>query len=253
MSEAGATPRVVVVSGAARGIGRAIAEGFAAAGDEVLGLDLLEPDAPDVPGLRSRRCDVADEGEVARAIGGLLEERGRIDVLANVAGIVTVGPIEDATWDQFRRVVDVNLGGIFNLCRFAIPAMKRAGGGVIVNMGSVSGHVGQVDHAIYGATKAGVIALTRALAWELAPWKIRVVSVSPGSVDTAMLRSDCELEATRTGRAYEEVVAEREAEQAFDRWADPSEIASVAVFLASAGASYVTGTDVLVDCGWTAK
>jgi NAD(P)-dependent dehydrogenase (short-subunit alcohol dehydrogenase family) len=98
-----------------------------------------------------------------------------------------------------------------------------------------------------------VIALTRALAWEVAPHGIRVVSVSPGSVDTAMLRSDCELEAERTGKTFAEVKAEREAEQAFNRWADPTEVANVAVFLASGGASYINGTDVLVDCGWTAK
>ena len=208
-----ASERTVVVSGAARGIGRAIAEGFAAAGDFVLGLDVLAAQAPDSERLRTRICDVSDEADVARAIAELLADRGRIDVLANVAGIVTVGPIEDTSWSDFRRVVDVNLGGVFNLCKHVVPAMKAQRGGVIVNMGSVSGHVGQVDHAIYGATKAGVIALTRALAWELAPARIRVVSVSPGSVDTAMLRSDCELEAARTGKTFAQVMAMREAEQ----------------------------------------
>ena len=243
--------RVVVVSGAARGIGRAVAEGFVAGGDEVLGLDVLEAD--DRHHLTNVVCDVADEDAVAAAVGAALARHGRVDVLANVAGIVTVGPIEQTPWSEFRRVVDVNVGGVFNLCKAVIPSMKERGAGVIVNMGSVSGHVGQVDHAIYGATKAGVIALTRALAWELAPYRIRVVSLSPGSVDTAMLRSDCELEAARTGKTFDEVMAEREAEQANGRWADPSEIASVAVFLASDGASYVNGTDVLVDGGWTAK
>ena len=242
-----------MVTGAARGIGRAIAEGFEAAGDIVRGLDVLAPEGPQSERLTTRSCDIADEAAVEREVAELLGEHGRIDVLANVAGIVTVGPIEDTSWADFRRVVDVNLGGVFNLCRYVIPAMKAQGSGVIVNMGSVSGHVGQVDHVIYGATKAGVIAMTRALAWELAPHRIRVVSVSPGSVDTAMLRSDCELEAKRTGRTFEEVMALREAEQANGRWADPAEIATVAVFLASAGASYVNGTDVLVDCGWTAK
>jgi len=245
--------RIAVVSGAARGIGRAVAEGFEAGGDTVLGLDVLEPAAPDSERLRSRVCDVSVEDDVAGAIAELLERHGRVDVLANVAGVVTVGPIEQTPWSEFRKVVDVNLGGVFNLCKHVIPAMKAQHGGVIVNMGSVSGHVGQVDHAIYGATKAGVIAITRALAWELAPHGIRVVSLSPGSVDTAMLRSDCELEAARTGKTFAEVMAEREAEQANGRWAQPSEIASVAVFLASDGASYINGTDVLVDCGWTAK
>jgi len=244
--------RIVLVTGAARGIGRAVAERFAAQGDVVYGLDVGEAE-PAGPSFEPRRCDVSSEEAVAAAIGEIGACYDRLDVVVNVAGIVVVGPIEATSWEDFRRVVDVNIGGVFVVCKHALPLMKRGGSGVIVNTGSVSGHVGQVDHVVYGATKAGVIALTRALAWEVAPGGIRVVSVSPGSVDTAMLRADCELEAACTGRPYDEVVALREAEQAFGRWAAPDEIATVIAFLASDGASYVTGTDVLVDCGWTAK
>jgi NAD(P)-dependent dehydrogenase (short-subunit alcohol dehydrogenase family) len=245
--------RVVVVTGAARGIGAAVAAAFATGGDTVVGLDVAPVEEKWRDQFELVSCDVADEGDVGRTIGAILDTHNTIDVLANVAGIVTVGPLEQTRWEEFRRVVDVNLGGVFNLCKQVVPVLKAQRSGVIVNMGSVSGHVGQVDHVIYGATKGGVIAFTRALAWELAPYHIRVVSVSPGSVDTAMLRRDCELEAERTGRTFEEVKAEREAEQAFRRWADPSEVASVALFLASEGASYINGSDVLVDCGWTAK
>jgi len=120
-------------------------------------------------------------------------------------------------------------------------------------MGSVSGHVGQTDHVMYGATKGAIIAMTRALAWELAPYNIRVNSISPGSVDTPMLRGDITLEANRTGMAFAEVKKLREAEQAFNCWADPSEIAEPIYFLASDSASFITGTDLLVDCGWVAK
>jgi NAD(P)-dependent dehydrogenase (short-subunit alcohol dehydrogenase family) len=245
--------RVVVVTGAARGIGAAVAAAFATGGDTVVGLDVAPVEEKWRDQFELVSCDVADEGDVGRTIGAILDTHNTIDVLANVAGIVTVGPLEQTRWEEFRRVVDVNLGGVFNLCKQVVPVLKAQRSGVIVNMGSVSGHVGQVDHVIYGATKGGVIAFTRALAWELAPYHIRVVSVSPGSVDTAMLRRDCELEAERTGRTFEDVKAEREAEQAFRRWADPSEVASVALFLASEGASYINGSDVLVDCGWTAK
>jgi NAD(P)-dependent dehydrogenase (short-subunit alcohol dehydrogenase family) len=157
------------------------------------------------------------------------------------------------SWADFQRVVEVNLGGIFLVCKHVLPVMKKQRSGVIVNAGSVSAHVGQIDHTLYGATKAGILALTRALAWEVAPFGIRVVSVSPGSVDTEMLREDCRLEAARTGKSFEDVKRERENEQAFCRWASPEEIASVVRFVASEGAAYITGSDVLVDCGWTAK
>ncbi|HZE16944.1 MAG TPA: SDR family oxidoreductase, partial [Mycobacterium sp.] len=150
-------------------------------------------------------------------------------------------------------VVNTNLGGAFLLCKHVLPIMKRQGRGAIVNMASVSGHVGQTEHVIYGATKGAILALTRALAWEVAPYHIRVNSISPGSVDTPMLRGDITLESERTGLAFEQVKAEREAEQAFNRWADPAEIAAAVYFLASDAASFITGTDLLVDCGWVAK
>jgi NAD(P)-dependent dehydrogenase (short-subunit alcohol dehydrogenase family) len=95
--------------------------------------------------------------------------------------------------------------------------------------------------------------MTRALAWELAPYNIRVNSISPGSVDTSMLRGDIDMESKRTGIPFEQIKHEREAEQAMRRWADPAEIAEPIYFLASEGASFVTGADWLVDCGWVAK
>jgi NAD(P)-dependent dehydrogenase (short-subunit alcohol dehydrogenase family) len=178
---------------------------------------------------------------------------GRIDALINNAGIVVVKPLEEIDWTDFKRVVDVNLGGVFLFCKHVLPIMKEQASGAVVNMGSVSGHVGQIDHTIYGATKGAIIAFTRGLAWEVAKHNIRVNSVSPGSVDTPMLRSDIELESRRTGVPYDRVKEEREAEQAFNRWADPREIAEAIHFLASEKASFITGTDLLVDCGWVAK
>ena len=134
--------KVAIVSGAARGIGRATAEQFAREGYATIGFDVAEPEGGAPDGWRFEICDVADEEQVAKLIAGVDAEYGRIDVLSNVAGIVLVKPIVETEWDEFRRLVDVNLGGIFLSIKHVVPIMERNGGGVIVNLGSVSGHVG---------------------------------------------------------------------------------------------------------------
>jgi NAD(P)-dependent dehydrogenase (short-subunit alcohol dehydrogenase family) len=257
MSEA----KVVFVTGAARGIGHATARRFASAGYRVFAVDVAAEPEPGLlgPGLPNRAevawsvCDVSDEASVSAAVKAALARFGRLDVLVNVAGVIVVKPLEETTWEDYRKMVDVNLGGTFLTCKHVIPVMKEQHSGVIVNMASVSGHVGQTDHVIYGATKGAIISMVRALAWELAPFGIRVASVSPGSVDTAMLRGDVSAEAKRLGRTFDSVKAEREAEQALGRWASPSEIAEAVLFLADDSASFVTGADLLVDGGWVAR
>lgn len=254
------TKKVAVITGAANGIGEASARLFAQRGYAVVMIDIDDRGETIKKEIQSGgvssefiKCDVGNETSVSSAVEKAVTSFGGIDVLVNNAGIVIVRPLEEIKWEEFQRVVNTNLGGIFLFCKYAIPVMKRRKGGAIVNMGSVSGHVGQIDHSLYGATKGAIIALTRALAWELAPWNIRVNSISPGSVDTPMLRSDIQIESKKTGRHYDEVKKIREAEQAFRRWADPSEIAESIYFLASDAASFITGTDLLVDCGWVAK
>jgi NAD(P)-dependent dehydrogenase (short-subunit alcohol dehydrogenase family) len=245
-----AAGRVAIVTGAASGIGRATADKLHADGYTTVGVDVT-----DSPGgeWELRRCDVSDHDQVRALAEDVLQRHSRIDVLANVAGVVLVKALVDTEWNEFRRLIDVNLGGTFLMCKHVIGPMRGQGGGVIVNLGSVSGHVGQVDHSLYGASKGGIIALGRALAWELAPFNIRVVTVSPGSVDTPMLRGDIELEATKTGKSFEEIKKLREGEQALGRWADPPEIAEAIAFLASDRAGFITGSDLLVDCGWVAR
>jgi NAD(P)-dependent dehydrogenase (short-subunit alcohol dehydrogenase family) len=245
-------PRVAVVTGAAQGIGKAAADRLFADGYAVVGGD-IHGTSDHTAKWDLRSCDVADEDQVKALIGHVTERLGRLDVLVNVAGIVIVKPLVETGWDEFQHMLSVNLGGTFLTCKHAVPALAESGSGVIVNVGSVSGHVGQIDHSLYGASKGAVIALGRALAWELAPQNIRVATVSPGSVDTAMLRSDINLEAERTGKSFAEVKTLREGEQALGRWADPAEIAAAISFLASPEASFITGADLLVDCGWVAR
>jgi NAD(P)-dependent dehydrogenase (short-subunit alcohol dehydrogenase family) len=256
----GEDKKVAVVTGAARGIGAATLRTFARHGYVAVGLDVL-PEGQAVADEINRGggeglfliCDVSDESQVAASVKTVEQRYGRIDALINNAGVVLVKPFDQITWEEYQRTVDINLGGTFLMCKHSLPLMKRQAGGAIVNMASVSGHVGQTEHVMYGATKGAIIAMTRALAWELAPYHIRVNSISPGSVDTPMLRGDIELESNRTGQPFDNVKKEREAEQAFRRWADPDEIAEPVYFLASEGASFVTGADWLVDCGWVAK
>jgi NAD(P)-dependent dehydrogenase (short-subunit alcohol dehydrogenase family) len=252
--------QVAIVTGAANGIGEATAKLFAQNDYAVAAVDIaqrVEQVATEIKSeggdCLSTKGDVSNEGDVKAFVDQVMTAYGRIDALINNAGIVVVKPLEEIDWTDFRRVVDVNLGGIFLFCKHVLPVMKKQASGAIVNMGSVSGHVGQIDHTIYGATKGAIIAFTRAIAWEVAKHNIRVNSISPGSVDTPMLRSDIELESRRTGIPYDTVRREREGEQAFNRWADPREIAEAIHFLASEKASFITGTDLLVDCGWVAK
>lgn len=254
------TAKVVLITGAAQGIGAACAQLFAERGYAVALLDAQPAgqqvsDAITQTGGHSRffACDVTVEAQVQQTVAGAYAHFGRIDALVNNAGVVLVKPLVATTWADFRRVADVNIGGTFLLCKAVVPLMQTQGRGSIVNMASVSGHVGQTEHAVYGATKGAILAFTRALAWEVAAANIRVNSLSPGSVDTPMLRGDIAGEAQRTGRPFAELKREREAEQAFRRWADPREIAESVYFLASDAASFITGTDLLVDCGWVAK
>jgi len=252
--------KVAVITGAASGIGRAAAFKFAKEGYATAIMDISEAirEVGAVLCADGHECfdfvgDVSSESDVAAFVAETERRYGRIDALNCNAGIVVVKPLCDTTFEEFTRVAAVNIGGTFLCHKYVLPIMKRQQSGAIVNLGSVSGHVGQPQHAVYGATKGAVIAFTRAMAWELAEYHIRVNSVSPGSVDTPMLRSDIQLEATRTGMPFEAVKKLREAEQAFNRWADPSEIAEAIYFLASDAASFVTGSDLLVDCGWVPK
>ncbi|MGH9327919.1 MAG: SDR family NAD(P)-dependent oxidoreductase [Terriglobia bacterium] len=255
MSES--TGKVALVTGAARGIGAATARRLLQDGHRVVAVDVLDAAGATPPAREGAyefiRCDVSDEAAVRELVSRVVGTHGRIDILANIAGIVLVKPLTETTWSEFERIVHVNLGGIFLLLKYVLPVMQQQRRGAVVNMGSVSGHVGQIDHSLYGATKGAVIALCRGLAWEMAPYHIRINSVSPGSVDTPMLRSDIEIESSRTGKPFAEVKKIREAEQALGRWAEPHEIAAAIAFLSSDEASFITGTDLLVDAGWVAR
>jgi len=254
--------KVTLITGGATGIGRACVELFAQRGARVtFTVHSVDPRAQEVmqvvkkqgKSIHMVKCDVAVEEEVEKAVNDVVSREGRIDILVNNAGVVLIKPLVETTMEDFVKVVHTNLGGQFLFCKHVLPHMMKRKSGVIVNMSSVSGHVGQVYHTIYGSTKGAISAMTRALAWEVAPYNIRVNTISPGSVDTPMLRGDVAVEAKRRNVDPEVVVKERAEHEAFKRWGTSMEIATVIAFLASEESSFVNGADILADGGWTAQ
>jgi NAD(P)-dependent dehydrogenase (short-subunit alcohol dehydrogenase family) len=254
------TTRVAVITGAASGIGEATAVLFAERGYQVVGLDIAKRAASsprkheDVsPKIIWRLCDVSIENQVKRVLAEVTHKFGRLDVLVNNAGMVLTRPLTQTRWAEFDRLYRLNVGGQFLMCKYAIPTMKKVKGGAIVNIASVSAHVGSVNNVLYCGSKGAVVALTKALALELAKDGIRVNSISPGYIDTPMLNRDLEAQARLTSVALGEFVAREATGQLFGRFAAPREVAEAVYFLASEAASFITGSDLVVDCGWMAR
>ena len=232
-------PRVVVVTGAASGIGHATAVLFAEAGDTVYGLDI----APTVPdGVTYVECNVADRASVDAAIHACSAD-GRIDVLANVAGVVQFGRFETITDAEWDRVHDVDLKGPFMMMQAAMPLI-RACTGTIVNVSSVAGRVPQPYTTAYSAAKGGLTMLTRALALELSPEGIRVNAICPGTVDTPIVAEV----ANRLTDDLDPRVADRLMMMLSGTIA-PADIAAAICYLASPEAGFVTGAVLAVDGG----
>lgn len=232
--------RVVVVTGAASGIGFATAERFRALGDTVFGLDI----ATSVPeGVTLVKCDVADKAAVDAAVA-TCAEAGGIDVLANVAGIVQFGRFETVTEEVFDRIQAVDVRGPFFLIQAALPHL-RASRGCVVNVSSVAGRIPQPYAAAYAVAKGGLTQLTRSLALELSPDGIRVNAVCPGTVDTPLV--------ARVAETYPADLDPRVSDRLLAMLpggaSTPGEIASTIVYLASSDARMMTGAVVAHDGG----
>lgn len=230
--------RVAVVTGAASGIGEATCRRLTDEGAVVVGLDLRP--AAQVGHL----ADVCDGSLVQRAVDEVVEAHGRVDVLANVAGIGAIGTVLDNSEDEWWRVLGVNVLGVVNASRAVIPHMQRAGGGSIVNISSVVALIGTPQRVLYSASKGAVSALTRAMAADHLREGIRVNAVCPGPTDTPWVRSRF------VGRADPaQALAQLGASQPMGRLATANEIAGAVAFLASDEAAFITGTDFLIDGG----
>jgi NAD(P)-dependent dehydrogenase (short-subunit alcohol dehydrogenase family) len=250
--------RVALITGAGSGIGRAAAELFAAEGAAVAVVDLVAEAAEETvakitaDGGRALAltANVAVAAEVESAVSRAVGELGRLDVLYNNAGVNSAGSVADATEDDWDRCFAVNAKGTFLCSRAAVPHLEEAGGGAIVNQGSVAGLVAVPNFAAYCAAKGAVVALTRSMAIDLAGRRIRVNAICPGTVFTPLMepmlraRGDGDLEAG---------LAKTVIKYPIGRLGTPEEIARVALFLASDEASFLTGSIVTADGGMTAQ
>ncbi|WP_182066879.1 SDR family NAD(P)-dependent oxidoreductase [Curtobacterium sp. ME12] len=231
------TDRVVVVTGAARGIGRTLADRFVAEGCRVVALDLaFEPDFP----LDHVVCNVADPQSVRDAVDEVVRRHGTIDVLVNNAGINVTGTVAELEWDAWRRCMDVNLGGTFLMSQAVAPVMQAAGRGRIVNAASFAAIVPSVGSAAYASSKAAVVSFTRVLASELGPWGITVNAYAPGMVPTAMNGF-----ATMSTEAQDRLLDTL----SLRRWETADDVADLLVFVASDASGYITGTLLDVSGG----
>lgn len=252
--------KVVIVTGGAHGIGEAAVLAFARAGYRIALADVdreagerVRQHTPHSGNVIVIAADVSRSEEARHVVQETVAAFGGVDVVFNNAGIQpadsyrTTEDLDEAVWD---RVMDVNVKGCFLLCKYAIPEMRKRGGGVIVNNASVQGLQSQRLVPAYAASKGAVLSLTRSLALDCAEDHIRVVAICPGSVDTPMLRATAALTAPDDP---DSVLSAWGRKHPIGRIARPEEIAEVVVFLASDRASFITGEYVCVDGGLMAK
>jgi NAD(P)-dependent dehydrogenase (short-subunit alcohol dehydrogenase family) len=243
--------RVAVVTGSTKGIGRAMAEGLARAGASVV-VSSRKPDLCDEVAVEiaaatgattfGLACHVGEWDRIPVFVDAVVERFGRVDVLVNNAGInpARVGP-SDMTLEFWRKVFSVNLEGPLRMAQLVAPVMRDGGGGSIVNIGTMAAYSGGAKVCAYGASKAALLNLTKSMAMEWAPWKVRVNMLSPGPFMSEMMEGG-----ERTSPGFFELVASGTWQK---RIADPSEIVGPVLYLASDASSFVTGDDLSVSGG----
>ncbi len=246
--------KVAIITGARRGMGRTHALALAKAGAKVVVSDISLEDcqkvAEEIKKTKGEalavKCDVTKKTEVDEMIKKTVEKWGRIDILVNNAGICQFKPFLELTEEEWDRTLDINLKGYFLCAQAAAKEMVKQKSGVIVNIASIAmGQVGVGFPAIshYCASKGGIVAMTEALALELAPFNIRINAISPGAIETPMIEPLKQDPKTMEGFL---------ARVPMHRVGNPEEVSNLVLFLASDASSYVTGSTVVIDGGWLA-
>jgi len=247
------TGRTAIITGGSKGLGVAMGAGLASAGADLLLVSRNADEASEAAkqiaadfGCRAVgiAADVTKPDDVQGMTNRCLKEFGRVDILINSAGINIRGPIEDLTYEQFQQVQQTNVDGIWLASKSVIPHMKQAGKGRIINLASTLGLVGLANRTPYATSKGAVVQMTRALGLELASFNINVNAICPGPFLTPM-----NIPIADTEEAKKFIVGA----VALDRWGRMEEIQGAAIFLASDAASYMVGSMLTVDGGWTAR
>lgn len=252
MTQPDLSGRVAIVTGAASGMGAATARALRAAGADVVAVDRnaagLAAVAEEIQARATHDGDVGDSAFCDRVITETLSDAGSVDIVVNAAGTIVRAAGAETSDADWARIFSTNVDGVFFMCRAAVNAMRPAGKGAIVNFGSIWGDVGSAGHTAYAATKGAVHQLTRSMALEHARDGIRINAVCPGEIRTPMLSSERETPPTE-----EELRVLADTTVPMGRLGAPEEVAAVVVFLASDAASYMTGSMVTVDAGYTAR
>ena len=237
--------RVALVTGASRGIGASLAQALAKAGAYSIGIGRSSaPRDSFSEGVEYRQCDILDQGNFSSVCESIFGTKGRIDVLINAAGI-SLQTSEDAdALKVFERTIATNLSAVNHTCQLAANFMKKTGGGSIINVTSIASVIGFPGNPAYVASKGGLRMLTKALAFDLAPHHIRVNNIVPGYIRTDM-----------TEASFQDPMRHKERLQhmMIKRWGKTEDLNGAAIYLSSDASRYVTGSDLFIDGGWTAK